>query len=283
MHKVAIVTDSTSYLPKVLRDQYDVKMVPLNVIFENESYQEEKEISAEDFYQQVREGSKLPKTSQPAVGQFADLYEKLAEEGYTDVIVITLSSEISGTFQSAQSATTMVESIDVHVFDSEISSMPQGFFVLEAAKMAQEGQAAKVIVSRLTVIRANGIPAYFMVDDLSHLHRGGRLSGAQFFVGNLLQVKPVLRFVDKRIVPYEKIRTRKKAIKRLFELIHEDIKPEDKATISVIHANREEEAKEYADELQKDYPNSEIIISYFGPVIGTHLGEGSIGLTWIKE
>ncbi|WP_349408644.1 DegV family protein [Pseudalkalibacillus sp. SCS-8] len=283
MDKVAIVTDSTSYLPKSLREQYNIHMVPLNVIFENESYQEEKEISAEEFYQQVREGGKLPKTSQPAVGLFSELYESLAKEGYTDVIVITLSSEISGTYQSAMSASTMVEGINVHVFDSEISCMPQGFFVLEAAKMAEQGQAAKLILSRLTVIRAQGISAYFMVDDLSHLHRGGRLNSAQFFVGNLLQVKPVLHFVNKKIVPFEKIRTRKKAIKRLFDLVKEDVDREDEVTISVIHANREEEAKEYAEQLKELYPNAEVIISYFGPVIGTHLGEGSIGLTWIKE
>ncbi|WP_261131792.1 DegV family protein [Bacillus sp. Marseille-Q3570] len=283
MHKVAIITDSTSYLPKDLRNRYNIKMVPLNVIFENESYQEETELTVDDFYQQVREGGKLPKTSQPAVGLFADLYEKLADEGYTDAIVITLSSEISGTYQSAETAKSMVDSINVDVFDSEISCMPQGFFVLEAAKMAEQGQAAKVILSRLKVIRAKGIRAYFMVDDLSHLHRGGRLNSAQFFVGNLLQVKPVLQFVDKKIVPFEKIRTRKKAIKRLFELIHDDVGKDEMAQISVIHANREEEAKGYAEELQRDFPNSEVIITYFGPVIGTHLGEGSIGLTWVKE
>ncbi|MCF6410141.1 DegV family protein [Pseudalkalibacillus salsuginis] len=283
MHKVAIITDSTSYLPKNLREQYNIRMVPLNVIFENESYQEETELTADDFYLQVREGGNLPKTSQPAVGLFADLYGELAEEGYTDAIVITLSSEISGTYQSAVSAKTMVDSIHVEVFDSEISCMPQGFFALEAAKMAAQGQAAKVILSRLKVIRAKGIPAYFMVDDLSHLHRGGRLNSAQFFVGNLLQVKPVLQFVDKKIVPFEKIRTRKKAIKRLFELIHENLGKDETAQISVIHANREEEAKGYSEELRRDFPNAEVIITYFGPVIGTHLGEGSIGLTWIKE
>ncbi len=283
MHKVAIITDSTSYLPKNLREQYNIRMVPLNVIFENESYQEETELTADDFYLQVREGGNLPKTSQPAVGLFVDLYGKLAEEGYTDAIVVTLSSEISGTYQSAVSAKSMVDSIHVEVFDSEISCMPQGFFALEAAKMAAQGQVAKVILSRLKVIRAKGIPAYFMVDDLSHLHRGGRLNSAQFFVGNLLQVKPVLQFVDKKIVPFEKIRTRKKAIKRLFELIHEDLGKDETAQISVIHANREEEAKGYAEELRRDFPNAEVIITYFGPVIGTHLGEGSIGLTWIKE
>ncbi|WLD92981.1 DegV family protein [Alkalihalobacillus sp. AL-G] len=284
MSKVAVITDSTSYLPEEIRKEHDIHMVPLNVIFGSESYQEETELVAEDFYAQVRETTgELPKTSQPAVGLFADTYEKLAKDGYTDVVVITLSREISGTYQSATSAVEMVDSINVHVFDCEISSAPQSYYVLEAAKMAREDQNAKVIMSRLTVMRAKGTPAFFMVDDLSHLHRGGRLNSAQFFVGNLLQVKPVLQFVDKKIVPFEKIRTRKKGINRLFELIHSDVGPDERAKISVIHANREDEAKEYANQLQLEYPNAEVNVSYFGAVLGTHLGEGSIGLTWMKE
>ncbi|WP_257350259.1 DegV family protein [Pseudalkalibacillus decolorationis] len=283
MSKVAVLTDSTAYLPEQLRNEHNIHMVPLNVIFGNESYQEELELGALDFYKHVRETGKLSKTSQPAAGMFAEKYEKLAGEGFTDVVVITLSSGISGTYQSAMSAADMVDSINVHLFDSEISAFPQGFYVLEAAEMANVGQEAEVIMSRLKDMRAKGVPAYFMVDDLSHLHRGGRLNSAQFIVGNLLQVKPVLKFTDKKIVPFEKIRTRKKAIKRLFELIHKDLGTEERAKISIIHANREEEAQRYKSQLEEAFPNAEVIISYFGAVIGTHLGEGSIGLTWVKD
>jgi DegV family protein with EDD domain len=125
--------------------------------------------------------------------------------------------------------------------------------------------------------------AYFMVDDLSHLQRGGRLSSAQAFVGSLLQVKPLLHFVDKKIVPFEKIRTRKKALKRLVDLFEEDAKLGTPIEATVIHANRVADAEEIKTELEKQFPNAEVSISYFGPVIGTHLGEGAIGLGWYRK
>jgi DegV family protein with EDD domain len=122
-----------------------------------------------------------------------------------------------------------------------------------------------------------------LVDDLNHLHRGGRMNTAQLFVGNLLQIKPILHFEDKKIVPFEKVRTKKKALKRIFDLMDEDLKVDEKVTISVIHAKREDDAVEIAEELRGKFVNADVSISYFGPVIGTHLGEGSLGITWIKE
>jgi DegV family protein with EDD domain len=281
MSKVAIITDSTAYLSEELRQQYNITMVPLNVIFGDESYQEEVEIEAGQFYRKVREAKELPKTSQPAVGLFADVYEKFAED-HDEAIVITLSSAMSGTYQSAYSAKNMVEGLEVHLFDSEISSTPQAFYVLEAAKMAEEGASASTILERLSEMKKNGVTAYFIVDDLNHLHRGGRLNSAQYFLGSLLQVKPVLTVENKVIVPYEKIRTWKKALNKVFELLQEDVKVSDHAKISVIHANREEEGKELVEKIKADYPNAEVMLSYFGPVVGTHLGEGALGFTWYK-
>lgn len=279
--KTAVVTDSTAYIPKELREQWNIHMLPLNVVFGNESYQEEVEISTEDFYKKVSGGGELPKTSQPAIGLCVDLFSELAKD-YDAVITIHLSSGISGTFQGAVAAGNMVDDIKVYAFDSEISAMPQGFYALEAAKLAEEGKNPEEIIARLDEMKST-MRAYFMVDDLSHLQRGGRLSSAQAFVGSLLQVKPVLHFEDKKIVPFEKIRTRKKALKRMFELFDEDAKGGQPIKATLIHANRLEEAFELKGELEGKYPNAEITISYFGPVIGTHLGEGAIGLGWYKK
>lgn len=124
------------------------------------------------------------------------------------------------------------------------------------------------------------VRAYFMVDDLSHLQRGGRLSSAQAFIGGLLKVKPILHFDNKVIVPFEKIRTRKKAISRIFELFGEDASKGIPMRAAVIHANREEEAADIIQELSGKYPHVEFYNSYFGAVIGTHLGEGAIGIGW---
>lgn len=278
--KTAVVTDSTVYIPKETRERLHIHMMPLNVIFSNEAYREEVDITADEFYEEVKKQDKLPTTSQPPIGLFVEKFEELEKE-YDDVISIHLSSGISGTYQGAISAGDMVEGIRVHAFDSEISCRVQGFYVLEAAQMALEGKSAEQIMTRLQEMK-HSVRAYFMADDLSHLQRGGRLSSAQALIGSLLQVKPVLHFVDKVIVPFEKIRTRKKAMKRIADLLGEDAASGLPYRAVIIHAKREKEAKEWQAELETRFPNVEFDLSYFGPVIGTHLGEGSMGMGWYK-
>ena len=278
--KTAVVTDSTVYIPKETRERLHIHMMPLNVIFSNEAYREEVDITADEFYEEVKKQDKLPTTSQPPIGLFVEKFEELEKE-YDDVISIHLSSGISGTYQGAISAGDMVEGIRVHAFDSEISCRVQGFYVLEAAQMALEGKSAEQIMTRLQEMK-HSVRAYFMADDLSHLQRGGRLSSAQALIGSLLQVKPVLHFVDKVIVPFEKIRTRKKALKRIADLLGEDAASGLPYRAVIIHAKREKEAKEWQAELETRFPNVEFDLSYFGPVIGTHLGEGSMGMGWYK-
>lgn len=278
--KTAVVTDSTAYIPLEIREKLNIHMIPLSVIFGNETYQEEVEITADGFYEEVKT-KELPTTSQPPVGEFMELFEKLSKE-YDEVVSIHLSSGISGTFQGAVSAGSLVEDIKVLPFDSEISCMVQGFYVLEAAEMAAAGKNAAEIMERLEEMRKT-LKAYFMVDDLSHLQRGGRLSSAQALIGSLLQVKPLLHFENKLIVPFEKIRTRKKAMKRIVELLGEAVKGGEPHRAVIIHANREQEAFDWKAELEEQYPHVEFVISYFGPVIGTHLGEGSMGLGWVKK
>lgn len=278
--KTAIVTDSTAYIPKEVRDKWNIHMIPLNVIFGNEVYQEEVDLDWQQFYKMVKT-TELPTTSQPPIGQFVELFERLSKD-YDAVISIHLSSGISGTYQGAVTASTMVDGIKVFPFNSEISCMVQGFYALEAAEWASRGEEPEKILARLEELKKDA-RAYFMVDDLSHLQRGGRLSGAAAFIGSFLQVKPLLHFVDKVIVPFEKIRTRKKALKRIADLLGEDAQLGGRYQAVIIHANREEEANQWKAELEKLYPNVEFTIGYFGAVIGTHLGEGAMGMGWIKK
>ncbi|CEG29075.1 DegV family protein [Bacillus sp. B-jedd] len=278
--KTAVVTDSTAYIPRELREKLNIHMIPLNVIFGEEAYQEEVEITASEFYEEVKTKD-LPTTSQPPIGQYVELYEKLAKD-FDEIVSIHLSSGISGTFQGAVTAGTMVEGVKLFPFDSEISCMVQGFYVLEAAEMALNGEGGEAINRRLEEMKQS-VRAYFMVDDLAHLQRGGRLSSAQALIGGLLQVKPLLHFVDKKIVPFEKIRTRKRAMNRIVELLSEAASTGGDYRAVIIHANREAEAIEWKQELEAELPNVEFMISYFGPVIGTHLGEGAMGLGWYKK
>ena len=279
--RTAILTDSTAYLPQELREQLNIHMIPLSVVFETETYREEIDITAEEFFKKIKNADKLPTTSMPPIGLFVEKFEELAKD-YDAVICIHLSSGISGTFQGSVTSGEMVDNIKVYSFDSELACRVEGFYVLEAAKMAQQGADPEVIIERLNEIKKS-VRAYFMVDDLSNLQRGGRLSSAQAILGSLLQVKPVLHFQDKVIEPFEKIRTRKKAINRIVELFEEDASSGEPMECVIIEANGEEQALELKKQLEAKYQNVNFDTSYFGPVVGNHLGEGAIGIGWYKK
>lgn len=278
--KTAVVTDSTAYIPKELRDKLNIHMIPLSVIFGNETYREEIDLHAYEFYEEIKTKG-LPTTSQPTTGEFVTLFEKLAKD-FDAVISIHLSSGISGTYQGAITAGNLVEDIEVYAYDSEISCMMQGLYVIEAAEMSSAGKSPEEIIERLDEMKKS-MRAYFMVDDLSHLQRGGRLSSAQAIIGSMLQVKPLLHFVDKVIVPFEKIRTRKKAMKRIADMLEEDAASGNAYKAVIFQGKREEEAQEWKTELEAKLPNVEFTLSYFGPVIASHLGEGAMGLGWVKK
>lgn len=276
--KTAIVTDSTSYLPVETRKALNIHMVSLEVTFGNHSFKEA-ELTEKEFYQKAKE--EFPKTSQPPLGEFTTLYEKLSID-YDEIVSIHLSSGISGTYAGSKQAAEMVDGVKVYSFDSELTCALQGFYAIKAAKMAEEGADAQTIIAQLNEMKKS-LRAYFMVEDLKHLQRGGRLSSAQALVGGMLQIKPILHFQEKVIVPFEKIRTRKKAMNRIADLLKEDIKDGQKLQATIIHANRLEEAKQWQKELEIACPEVDFEISYFGPVIGTHLGEGAMGLGWVKK
>lgn len=279
--KIAIVTDSTAYLPPATLKEYNIYTTSLNVVFEDEAFKEGIDLSTEAFYEKVRDSKELPTTSQPAIGEMIQLYEELSKD-YDVVISIHLSEKFSGTFRAAQTANELVEGIEVYAVDSGISTMAQGFQVVEAAKMAREGKSVEAIIQRLELMREN-TRAYFMVADLSHLQRGGRLSGAQALVGSLLNIKPVLHITEGLILPFEKIRSKKKALKRLLNLLDEDTQNKSVKEVVFIHANNEEGAQELKQIYEEKYPHIKTHLSYFGPVIGTHLGEGSLGIAWYYD
>ena len=278
--KTAVLRDSSAYIHDQLIEEKNIYVAPLSVTFGQDTYREFYDITTEEFYEKVKAEKDLPKTSQPSVSEFTTKYEEIAKE-HDAVISVHLSSGISGTYQAAVSAGSMIEGVDVYPFDSEISALAQGFYVLRAADLAAEGKTPEEILQELRTMKEN-MNAYFMVDDLSHLARGGRLTGAQAMIGSLLQVTPLLYFKDKQIVPFEKIRTSKKAFKRMENLLKETADDAEEVKAAIIHAQREDTAKRWRDELSEKYPNVEFEISYFGPVIGTHLGEGAIGITWYK-
>src|SRR5699024_8804421 len=191
--------------------------IPLSVVFGEESYREGIDITTEQFYQKLKEIKDLPSTSQPPIGSFVQLFEQLSES-YDAVISIHLSKRFSGTHDVAVSAGKMVDNIEVFAFDTALSAMPQGLFAIAASELATDGKTAEEIITCLEEMKEKTY-AYFMVEDLSHLERGGRLNKGQALIGSLLNIKPVLHIVDGLIIPFEKIRTRKKALNRIMSML----------------------------------------------------------------
>lgn len=278
--KTAIVADSTAYLPEELLEKYDIYTIPLSVVMEDETYRESMDITTDEFFDKMANMEALPTTSQPSIGDYILLLESLYRSGYTDVISFHLSAEISGTCQSAVSAGESVEGINVHVIDSEIAAYVLGFLALYAAQNKDKMPLEELLKSVEEMKKKENTNAYFIVDTLTNLQKGGRLSNAQALVGSLLKVKPILHFQDGMIVPYEKIRTKKKAKKKVEEVFGREVEERQDKNITavVIHSNAEEEGREWKAELEALYPHVKFTLSHFGPVIATHLGEGALGL-----
>lgn len=278
--RIAVVTDSTAYLTDEQCEMNSIYRLPLSVIMENEVI-EETNINDTVFFERVKTMDALPTSSQPAIGQSIALFNELSKN-YDAVISIHLSSELSGTYNSIASLSSIYEGLEIYPYDSGMSCAAQGYFVLEAARMAKEGAAVESIFQKFADMQTT-LQAYFVVNDLHHLVRGGRLSNGSAIIGSLLKIKPILHFEDKKITIFEKIRTKKKALKRIEQILGEDVEKGYPIVSTIIHANAEQEALEWMEKLKHLYPTIRYEISYFGPVIGTHLGEGALGMTWIED
>lgn len=280
--KTAIVTDSTAYIPQDILDKHNIYMLPLIVNIDGKSYREDIDLTATAFYEKLSKISTFPSSSQPAVGEVYELFQKLEKE-YDAIVSISLSSGISGSFQTINTLVDDFPSCPIYPIDSEISCYPQARMVLEAARLAKQGVDAKEIVAQVEQLKSR-TSAYFMVDDLINLQKGGRLSSGAALMGSMLKIKPILHFEDKKITVYEKIRTKKKALQLILDLLARDNETVDYPLIvTVIHANREESARELVQQIENRHPDVRCEMSYFGAVIGTHLGEGALGITWTED
>ncbi|MFW6285292.1 MAG: DegV family protein, partial [Bacillota bacterium] len=217
MKKIGFVVCGNSGIDYV-DHPYDIRVFRSTLLYDDEEYTDYIDISAETFYSRLEEDPNAAvSTAQTATGVMMETYETLRNEGYTDVVVVTISSQLSGTYEGAQMAANMVDDIHVHVFDSLSVGYAEAYMILQAAQMAEEGSDVPEILDRLAQIRDNqGL--FVSVDTLKFLVKNGRLSGASGLVGSMLKIKPMLHLThDGRVEPLEKIRTRKKAINRMVE------------------------------------------------------------------
>ena len=282
MAKVAIVSDSTGCIPAETVKALDIYVNYISVVFGTESYREFIDMSPEEFLERSANYNGLPTTSQPSPGQTIALYESLFEQGYEDIIHINISSQLSGSHQTALTCAEMVNPEHIHVFDSRTVTYTQGMFAVYAAMKAKEGASAQEILEYLEMIRENN-QFYAAINDLTNLRKGGRLSNVEAALGSLLQIKPICQIQpDGTFQAVEKIRTFKKALKRLIEISKEAQLTEDYQLV-VMHIGNEEAAKTVQTELQEIYPNHEINIYSMSLVVAVHGGPGAVAVGWVKH
>ncbi|KUK83693.1 MAG: DegV family protein [Pelotomaculum thermopropionicum] len=280
MNRIRIVTDSTADLPKEFITKYKITVIPLKIIFgEKEIFRDGIDITTEQLYKQM-EKNKIPGTSQPAPTEFVSAYQELAKDG-SSIISIHISSAMSGTYQSAILAKEMVPDLDIEVIDSRQVSMALGLIVLKAAKAVSEGKTKPEILKIINHIIPE-IQVYFIVDTLKYLKHGGRIGRAEAFLGTILNVKPILHIKDGLVQPYEKVRSKIRAIERLVQ-IYSDYTGSKKTACSMVHGMNPAAFNELVKKITPVLNCDEPIFSTLGSVVGTHVGPGIIGIIFAVE
>jgi DegV family protein with EDD domain len=280
MAKIKIVTDSTADLKDEHIKKYNIEVVPLNIIIDNQSYTDRVDISPVEFLEKMGQAKELPKTSQPSTGTFLELYDRLTDEGY-DILSIHMTGGMSGTVRSAESAAQMAKG-NVTVIDSRYISKALSFQVLEAAEMAANGKSVQEIVEHLERVR-NQTRLFLMVDTLENLVKGGRIGKGKALIGSLLNIKPIASLEGGEYTPVAKARSYSQVIKYLMKQFSEDVQGKTVKRVGLVHT----EAKDLIAKLEKEIINQsgfkDIEIDYTTPVIATHTGVGTIAIMYYFE
>lgn len=279
MSKVAIVTDSTTYLPAELIQPYPIRVLPLTLHLEGEEYRDGVDISASEFYKRMVKTDSVPTTSQVNVQAFEQTFAELLEEGY-EIITLLISSGLSATYQSALQAKRKFEGAPIALMDSKLVAMPLGLQVLTVARAAQNG-ASLAECQALAESAYNRIGVYFTVESLTYLHRGGRIGGAKRLLGTALNIKPILEIRDGLIMPRESVISQRKALRRMIALAEKDLAGRKAKMISVFHAAAPKLARGLLDSAREALQPEETIFTEVSPVIGAHTGPGTVSLTYL--
>jgi len=280
MNKVAILTDSTAYLPPEQLTKYNISTIPLEVIWGEETFQDGVTIQPEAFYQRLKTAKTMPSTSQPAVGAMKETFTRLLAQDVS-VLGIFISSNLSGTIQSALQAREMLGSgaEKIAIFDSESTTMAMGFQVLAAARAAAQGAALQECVEVAEQARQR-TGVHFVVDTLEFLHRGGRIGGAQRFLGTALNMKPILKIEAGKIQAEERVRTKGKALERLIEMVVDECHGKSPVSLAAMHAQALGEAQAVLEKASARLQPVETFTCDLSPVIGTHVGPGTVALAY---
>lgn len=274
---VRIVTDSTCDLPRDLVTAYGITVVPLTVFFGEEALLDGIDIEPEAFYERMRTSHVLPRTSQPSADLFRAAYQSLSEE--TDEIVsIHLSSKLSGTLNSASVAREEIRDLHIDLIDSYNVSLGLGLIVLEAAAAAQSGARLEEVVA--TARRAmDRTSVTVVVDTLEYLQRGGRIGRARSLLGSVLSIKPMLHTESGEVAPFARVRTRAKAMDRMFQIATS----RRSRRMFVASAGNDIDAQQFIDRLRPSLPHTDIGLAQLGPAVGVYLGPNAMGIATLER
>lgn len=273
--KIAYITDSTVVLPDSIKHHPDIHIVPLYVVKGDTPYKDGIEVDAETVYEWIDAGERVS-TSQPAIGDFVTIYEEL-KQTYDMGIAIHLSSDLSGTYSASVQGAEIAE-FKLLAIDSRAGIYTMGLLLEELIERVERGDALEDVEAYMNE-RVKDVRIELTIQNLTQMQKGGRISKSKALIGNMLQLKPVLRFEDGLIVPYQTVRTYKKAQAQLFEVIRAAIESGECTDVSIFHGNVPELAESWKQQLGDDVP---IRIDTLAPLLGAHTGSGSIGISYLK-
>lgn len=279
--KIAWITDSTAFITKDLENHPDLYVIPMSIIFGEEAYEDGVTLSTDELYRRIKAEKAIPKTSQPSVGTFSTLFEKLKDE-YECAVAITVSSKISGTYASCRAGAELAQ-FEVHLVDSKSMSYAITSLLYKGMKFADNGMNAKEIAQQLA-FEATKSENLVLLGSLDQFYKGGRMSGTSYLIGTLLQIKPIIIVNNEgEFALREKVRSEKKAIKRVIEIVNEAYQKFRIDEIRIMHGNVIDKAQQLKEELKKFFPRANFVIGEISSTIAVHAGEGTLALIWDNE
>jgi DegV family protein with EDD domain len=282
MNNIAILTDSTANLPAKWVEQYAIGVIPLKIHWGNETNLDGIDLTPEEFYIRLSNSKHLPTTSQPSIQDFLMAFENMADEGAAGIVVPLISSGISGTVDSAQAAALQFTRVPVEIIDTHVTSMGQVLILLAAARAAEQGKSLQEVrYAADEVVKC--LHVFFAVETLEYLHRGGRIGGASRYLGTTLAIKPILFFNSEgKIDALERVRSKRKSWQRLIELAEEQANGRP-VHVGIAHANAPGAGQKFRDEVEQRLNCKEIFTVELSPVIGVHVGPGTVGIALYSE
>ncbi len=279
--KIAIVTDSSAYIPSDLMAGLNIHVIPLWMIWDDERFRDGVDIDPDSFYKRLSNSKTIPTSSQPSAGEFIEFFKRVAED-CDAIVAVLVSSKLSGTVASAVAAQQDLAEIPIDIVDTKNVSMGLGFPVLAAAKAAAEGKTVAEIIAIAEGV-CKEMSFLFAVDTLEFLRKGGRIGGAKALLATALRIKPILHFEDGMIEPLMQIRTKKKALLGMLDVAEKRLAGRKMAEVAVIDIDADAEGAQVAEMVKKRFGMQTVIRAGVSPVVGTHAGPGAVGLIFYPE